>query len=61
MAHYVNKDTRIKLFNVHVKSVLLCGCKTWLLRVHVKFREASVLCKQILAIYHEDLVAQGYN
>jgi hypothetical protein len=25
LAHYVNKDTRIKLFNVYVKSVLLCG------------------------------------
>jgi hypothetical protein len=29
LAHYVNKDTRIKLFNVYVKSVLLYGCQTW--------------------------------
>jgi hypothetical protein len=30
LAHYVNKDTKIKLNNVYVKSVLLCGCQTWL-------------------------------
>jgi hypothetical protein len=28
--YYINKDTKIKLFNVYVKSVLLCGCQTWL-------------------------------
>jgi hypothetical protein len=27
LAHYVNKDTKIKLFNVYVKSVLLYGCQ----------------------------------
>jgi hypothetical protein len=30
LAHYVNKDTKIKLFNVYVKSVLLYGFQTWL-------------------------------
>jgi hypothetical protein len=30
MAHYVNKDTKIKLFNIYVKSILLYGCQTWL-------------------------------
>jgi hypothetical protein len=30
LAHYVNKDTKIKLFNVYVKSVPLYGCQTWL-------------------------------
>jgi hypothetical protein len=30
MAYYVNKDTKIKLFNVYVKSVLIYGCQTWL-------------------------------
>jgi hypothetical protein len=30
LAHNVNKDTKIKLFNVYVKSVLLYGCQTWL-------------------------------
>jgi hypothetical protein len=28
LAHYVNKDTNIKLFNVYVKSILY-GCQTW--------------------------------
>jgi hypothetical protein len=35
MAHYVNKDTKIKLFNVHVKSVLLYGCQTWLVTYEI--------------------------
>jgi hypothetical protein len=28
MTHYVNKDTKIKLFSVYVKLVLLYGCQT---------------------------------
>jgi hypothetical protein len=36
MAHYVNKDTKIKLFNVYVKSVLLCGCQTWLVTCEIQ-------------------------
>jgi hypothetical protein len=59
LAHYINKVTKIKMLNVYVKSVYYyMGAKPGLL--HVKFRKASVLCKQMLAIYHEDLVAQGY-
>jgi hypothetical protein len=50
LAHYVNKDTKIKLFYVYVKSVLLYGCQTWLVTCEI----------QMLVIYHEDLVAQGY-
>jgi hypothetical protein len=30
LAHYVSTDTKIKLFNVYVKLVLLYGCQTWL-------------------------------
>jgi hypothetical protein len=30
LAHNVNKDTKIKLFNVYVKLVILYGCQTWL-------------------------------
>jgi hypothetical protein len=59
LAQNVNKDTNIKLFNVYVKSVLLYGCQTWLVTCEI-FEKASVLCKQMLAIYHEDLVVQGY-
>jgi hypothetical protein len=29
LAHYGNKDTKIKLFNVYVKSVFLYGRQTW--------------------------------
>jgi hypothetical protein len=29
LAHNVNRDTKIKLFNVYVKLVLLYGCQTW--------------------------------
>jgi hypothetical protein len=55
LAHYsyINKDTKIKLFNVYVKSVQDAK-PGWL---HVKFREGFSL---LFAIYHEDLVAQGY-
>jgi hypothetical protein len=59
MAHYVNKDTKIKLFNLYVKSVLLYGVPN-LAGYMWNSEKASVLYKQMLAIYHEDLVAQGY-
>jgi hypothetical protein len=36
MAHYANKDTKIKLFNVYVKSVLLYGCQTWLVTCEIQ-------------------------
>jgi hypothetical protein len=36
MARYVNKDTKIKLFNVYVKSVLLYGCQTWLVTCEIQ-------------------------
>jgi hypothetical protein len=29
LAHNINKDTKMKLFNIYVKSVLLYGCQTW--------------------------------
>jgi hypothetical protein len=35
MAHYVNKDTKIKLFNVCVKLVLLYRCQTWLVTCEI--------------------------
>jgi chromosome condensin MukBEF MukE localization factor len=35
MAHYVNKDTKIRLLNVYVKSVLLYGCQTWLVTCEI--------------------------
>jgi hypothetical protein len=36
MVHNVNEDTKIKLFNVYVKSVLLYGCQTWLVTCEIK-------------------------
>jgi hypothetical protein len=36
LAHNVNKDTKIKLFNVYVKSVLLYGCQTWLITCEIQ-------------------------
>jgi hypothetical protein len=36
MAHYVNKDTKIELFNVYVKSVLLYRCQTWLVTCEIQ-------------------------
>jgi hypothetical protein len=36
LAHFVNKDTKIKLFNVYVKSVLLYGCHTWLVTCEIQ-------------------------
>jgi hypothetical protein len=36
LAHYVNKDTKIKLFNVYVKSALLYGCQTWLVACEIQ-------------------------
>jgi hypothetical protein len=36
MAHYVNKNTKIKLFNVYVKSVLLHGYQTWLVTCEIQ-------------------------
>jgi uncharacterized protein YggT (Ycf19 family) len=31
-----NKDTKIKLFNVYVKSVLIYGCQTWLVTCEIQ-------------------------
>jgi hypothetical protein len=36
LAHYVNKDTKLKLFNVYVQSVLLYGCQTWLVTCEIQ-------------------------
>jgi hypothetical protein len=36
LAHYINKDTKIELFNVYVKSVLLYGCQTWLVTCEIQ-------------------------
>jgi hypothetical protein len=36
LAHYVNKDTKIKLFDVYVKSVLLYRCQTWLVTCEIQ-------------------------
>jgi hypothetical protein len=36
LAHYVNKDTKRKLFNVYVKSVLLYGYQTWLVTCEIQ-------------------------
>jgi hypothetical protein len=36
LAHYINKDTKIKTFNVYVKSVLLYGCQTWLVTCEIQ-------------------------
>jgi hypothetical protein len=36
LAHNINKDTNIKLFNAYVKSVLLYGCQTWLLTCEIQ-------------------------
>jgi hypothetical protein len=36
LAHYINKDTKIKFFNVYVKSVLLYGCQTWLVTCEIQ-------------------------
>jgi hypothetical protein len=32
----INKDTKIKLFNIYVKSVLLYGCQTWLVTCEIQ-------------------------
>jgi hypothetical protein len=56
LAHNVNKDTKIKLFNVYVKSVLLYGCKTWMVTCEIQRKLQSFVNR----CYHEDLVAQGH-
>jgi hypothetical protein len=50
MAHYVNKDTKIKLVNVYVKSVLLYGCQTWLVTCEIqrKFQSFVNRCLQCI-------------
>jgi hypothetical protein len=48
----LHKDTKIKLFNVYVKYVLLYGCQTWL--VTCEIQRTLVLRKQMPAIYCED-------
>jgi hypothetical protein len=42
LAHYVNKDTKIKLFNVYVKSVLLYECQTWLVTCEIQRKLQSL-------------------
>jgi hypothetical protein len=36
LAHYVSKDTKIKLFIVYVKSVLLYGYQMWLVTCEIQ-------------------------
>jgi hypothetical protein len=36
LAHYINKDTKIKLLNVYVKSVRLYGRQTWLVTSEIQ-------------------------
>jgi hypothetical protein len=36
LAHYINKDTKIKLFDVYVKLVLLYWCQTWLITCEIQ-------------------------
>jgi hypothetical protein len=36
LAHNVNNDTKIKLFNAYVKSILLYGCQTWLVTCEIQ-------------------------
>jgi hypothetical protein len=45
LAHYVNKDTKIKLFSVYVKSVLLYGCQTWLVTCEIQRKLQSFVNK----------------
>jgi hypothetical protein len=59
LAHYINKDTKIKLFIVYVKSVLLYWCQTWLVTCKIQ-RKVQSFVNKCFVIYHEDLVAQGY-
>jgi hypothetical protein len=35
-AHHIHKETKIKLFNVYVKSLILYGCQTWLITCEIQ-------------------------
>jgi hypothetical protein len=37
------KDTKIKIFNACVKSVLLCGCETWFVKVKFDLKSTLLL------------------
>jgi hypothetical protein len=36
LTHYINKDTKNKVFNIYVKSVLLYRCQTWLVTCEIQ-------------------------
>ena len=43
----IRKDTKIKIFNACVKSVLLCGCETWLVTSEIR-RKIQIFVNQCL-------------
>jgi len=51
----LRKDTKIRIFNARVKSVLLYGCETWLVT-----KENTNLCEQMSKIYIKNMVAKYY-
>jgi hypothetical protein len=55
IAHYVNKDTKIKLFNVYVKSVLLYGCQTWLVTCEIQRKIQSFVNRCLRYIMNSDV------
>jgi hypothetical protein len=62
LAHYVNKDTKMKLFNVCVKSVLLYGCQTWLVTCEIQRKLQSFVnrcLRYIMKIWWPRVISNG--
>ena len=55
----LRKDTKIRIFNACVKSVLLYGCGTWLVTKEIQ-RKIANLCEQMSKIYIKNMVAKYY-
>jgi hypothetical protein len=57
---FIHKDTKIKIFNACVKSVLLYGCQTWLVTSCMYPKKTSILFQPMFLLHSKDVVAKNY-
>jgi hypothetical protein len=59
LSNSLRKDTKIRIFNSCVKSVLLYGCETWLVTNKIQ-RKIQTFVNRCLKIYIKNMVAEYY-
>ena len=60
MAKSLRKDTKIRIFNACVKSVLLCGCETWVVTKEIQCKIqtfVNIYLRYILRIWWPNIIS----